>query len=212
MIIMEQLKPEIKSKKGEGGSENKKENEFKIEQFYDKYISNKEFVNRISLDNLRELKEKGISTEKLLDYMCQTKNVLLHGSVVDIQEDALSSPAGRGKIFASNKAVIAIMRSIYSNVGANLEYPYFINEKSHFYLQINTYEDGKFRTSEKGFVYVVKESGFVNEPEGSWQFVNNSEKVKYVAVIETEKSDFKYPIEVKKNLKELEERWESENE
>jgi hypothetical protein len=39
-----------------------------------------------------------------------------------------------------------------------------------------------------------------NEPEGSWQFINKTDEIKIKMIIETEKSDFEYPVEIHSDL------------
>lgn len=149
-------------------------------------------VKKISLEALRELKERGITTEKFLDYLCQQHGVLLHGSIYEISDDKLRSRLN--KVFASNKSAIAIMRSIYSNVNVNLEYPYFITEKNPLALKVHTPSDGKFIKVNKGYVYIVNAAGLRNEPEKSWQFIKEVSEVDFIAVVEIESGDFKYPV------------------
>jgi hypothetical protein len=166
-----------------------------MEGFYKKYFETQtEGVRKISLDNLKELKEEGITTEHFLDYLCQNHGFLLHGSIHEIQDDKLKSHYK--KIFVANKSAIAIMRSIYSNIDVNLGYPYFIREDSPLELEIHTPPDGKFVSVEKGFIYIVDSTGFRNDPAGSWQFVKEDEEVGFHTVVETEKDDFKYPVKV----------------
>lgn len=171
-----------------------KERDMSCENFYKRYFeSDTTGVKRISLEMLWELKEKGISTENMLDHICKKRGKLLHGSIHEIKGDILESKYN--KIFASNRSSIAIMRSIYSNIGVNLQYPYFINEESPLVLKIHTPPDGKFIKTNKGFIYIVDNSGFKNEPEGSWQFIKESDEVKFNAVVEIESDDFIYPVE-----------------
>jgi hypothetical protein len=166
-----------------------------MEDFYKKYFEARtEGVRKISLDDLKELKERGITTEHFLDYLCQNHGLLLHGSIHEIQGDKLKSQDK--KIFAANKSAIAIMRSVYSNIGVNLGYPYFIREDSPLELEIHTPPDGKFISVDKGFIYIVDAAGFRNDPEDSWQFVKEDEEVGFHIVVETEKGDFKYLVKV----------------
>jgi hypothetical protein len=164
------------------------------EGFYKKYFAQNGEGVRLSLEALRELKEEGVTTEQFLDYLCQKQGLLLHGSIHQIESDKLTSK--NKKIFATNKSAIAIERSLYSNVDVNLEYPYFINDENPLILKIHTRPNGKFMKKDTGFVYVVKSDGFKNEPENSWQFVRETDEVDYIAVVETENSDFTYPVEV----------------
>jgi len=165
-----------------------------MEDFYKKFSeSSEKGIQRISLEQLRELKEKGITTENFLDYLCQKHGQLLHGSIYEIVDGKLKS--GRKNIFASNKSAIAIMRSLHSNINVNLEYPYFLDKDNPLVLKIHTLPNGKFSSKENGFVYVINGEGFKNEPKGSWQFFKETGEVEFSMVIETEKDDFKYPVE-----------------
>jgi|TARA_Y100000310_G_scaffold172499_1_gene172610 hypothetical protein len=165
-----------------------------MEGFYKKFSETSEQgVKKISLKQLRELKEKGITTENFLDYLCQKQGVLLHGSINEIGDDKLKS--GWKKIFASNKSAIAIMRSLYSNINVDLEYPYFFDKDNPLVLKVHTPPDGKFISKENGYVYIVNGEGFQNEPKGSWQFLKKVDEVKFCMIVETEKADFKYPVE-----------------
>lgn len=168
-----------------------------IEEYLKKFLESlQEGVKKITLDDLGELKELGVTTEQFLDCLCSSRNFLLHGSTKEIIESKLRPQGGR--VFASNRAAIAIMRSIYSNLNVNLDYPYFISSDSPLELKINTGPSGAYVEVDKGFVYLVDGNGFRNDPEGSWQFVKESEDVPFRAIIETEKSDFKYPVEIVK--------------
>jgi hypothetical protein len=170
-----------------------------MEEFYRKFFDTQvDRVRKISLDDLKELKEKGITTEQFLDYLCQSHGFLLHGSIYDIKDNKLKSSGN--KVYASDKAAIAIMRSIYSNENVNLSYSYTINEQRPLALKVHTPPDGKFIKVDRGFIYVIDGAGFKNEPNGSWQFVKENDEVEFNTVIETEESDFKYPVEVSNDL------------
>lgn len=170
-----------------------------METFYKKFSeSGGEGVKKISLEQLQELKEEGITTENFLDYLCQKNGLLLHGSIHEIADDRLKSDWK--KIFASNKSAIAIMRSLYSNVNVHLEYPYFFDKDNPLVLKVHTPPSGKFISKEKGFVYIVSGEGFRNEPEGSWQFIKETDEIEFGMIIETEKDDFKYPVEFSDDL------------
>lgn len=165
-----------------------------MEDFYKKFSeSGGDGVKKISLEQLRELKEKGITTESFLDYLCQKEEVLLHGSINEISDDKLRS--GHKNIFASNKAAIAIMRSLYSNINVNLEYPYFFDKDNPLILKVHTPPNGKFISKENGYIYIVSSEGFQNEPKGSWQFIKEADEIPFNMIVETEKPDFKYPVE-----------------
>jgi hypothetical protein len=170
-----------------------------MDSFYKKFFtSDDEDTKKISIEQLRKLKENGITTEKFLDYICKSNGLLLHGSIHEIADDKLRS--SQGKIFASNKSAIAIMRSVYSNERVNLEYSYFISDKNPLSLSIHTAPNGEFVSKEKGFIYIISNDGFKNEPEGSWQFINKTDEIKIKMIIETEKSDFEYPVEIHSDL------------
>lgn len=147
-----------------------------------------------SLEDLKELKESGVSTENFLDYLCKSRGLLLHGSIEKIPAEA-ALEAQSEKVFATNKAAIAIMRSIYSNINVNLEYPYFISDSDPLVLEIHIGPSGNHIEVDRGFVYLVDSSGFKNEPEGSWQFIKDG-PVNFRAIVETEKRDFQYPVRV----------------
>ena len=169
------------------------EKELNIEKFYKNYFCIDKKDIKISLELLLKIKNAGISTEQFLDYLCQKHGFLLHGSIHEIKNGKIK--LNYNKIFASDRAVVAIERSLYSNVGVNLQYPYFINEENPFVLKIHTKSDGKFIKKDKGFIYILDRNGFKNEPEGSWQFIKESREVNFIAVIETENNDFTYPVE-----------------
>lgn len=141
---------------------------------------------------------KGISVEKFLDYICGKYGFLLHGSIHEIKDKIKSKD---GKIFTSNKAAIAIMRSIYSNIGVNLKYPYFIDKNNPLILEIYTPKNGKFVSAKRGFVYILNKKGFKNDPEGSWQFIKKGDESEFLGVIRTRNKNFKYPVRVYKDLK-----------
>lgn len=168
--------------------------EAKIESFFKKYFNQNKEIVKISLGTLRILKKDSIATEQFLDYLCQEKGLLLHGSIYWVKNGKLISE--NNGIFATNKAAIVIMRSLYSNEGVNLQYPYFISDKNPLKLGIHTRADGKFTKKNTGFVYILNGDGFKNEPKGSWQFLKETDKVDFIAVVETESNDFTYPVRV----------------
>ena len=65
---------------------------------------------------------------------------------------------------------------------------------------MHTPPSGKFISKEKGFVYIVSNEGFRNEPEGSWQFIKETGEIEFGMIVETEKADFKYPVEFSDDL------------
>jgi hypothetical protein len=165
-----------------------------IEDFCKKYLNKEEGETKITLEQLKELKEKGITTERFLDHLYQKYGLLMHGSIQEIKDGQLKSK--NNKVFGSNKSAIAIMRSLFSNVGVNLSYPYFISEENPLILQVRVPSGVEPIIRQNGFVYIVEGQGFVNDPEGSWQYVKNEDDVKIKIVVETEKDDFKYPVKI----------------
>lgn len=191
---MEKFNPKIEQGFTDKDNQVAESLEKEMEGFYKSHFElGEEKVKRITLEALKELKERGITTEKFLDYLCQQHGVLLHGSIHEISDDKLKSRWN--KVFASNKSAIAIMRSMYSNVNVNLGYPYFITEEDPLVLKVHTPPDGKFIKTDKGYVYIVDAAGFRNKPEGSWQFIKEVGEVDFGAVVEIESGDFKYPVE-----------------
>lgn len=189
--------------KPEQSTENLSTQEEVMESFYKKFFDTSEQgVKRISLEQLSELKEQGITTEKFLDYLCQKHGVLLHGSIIEINGNKLK--ANLGKIFAANQSAIAIMKSLYSNKvenqKLNLEYPYSINADNPLILKIHTAPNGKFIHKENGYIYIINGDGFQNEPEGSWQFIKEADEIEFSIIVETEDDDFKYPVELHDDL------------
>jgi len=96
---MENIKPKIEQ--ATQTSENLEKQKL-MEDFYKKYFEMQvKGVRKISLDNLKELKERGLTTEQFLDYICQNHGFLLHGSIREIDGDKLKSQYK--KIFVANK-------------------------------------------------------------------------------------------------------------
>ena len=158
------------------------------ENLYQRIIQNPQDRGKIISIN-----GSGISTEYFLDYLCRRRSLLLHGSVHYIEGKL---KAREGKIFTSNRAVIAIMRSLYSNVGVKLLYPYFIDREHPFGLRIIVPDGKHYESKEKGFVYVVRNEDFKNEPKNSWQFIKEAKELSFEFAIEIGKEDFRYPVEV----------------
>ncbi len=166
-----------------------------LEEFYGELVQRYKDGEKIfvSLRDLSKLKEEGIRTETFLDYLSRTQSLLFHGSIFHI-EGMLKSRGGL--IYASNRAAIAIMRSLYSNIGAKLRYPYFIDENSPLELEIVVPKGETYEIKERGFVYLLKNDRFKNTPKGSWQFIKETDSLDYLFAIETEKADFSYPVKV----------------
>ena len=193
MIIEKQFIPE-----GENMTiEKEGEKIILMEDFIQKCLEDKrDGDNFVSLEKLNNLKEQGISTEMFLDHLCKRHDKLLHGSIQEITEKKLRS--NNGKIFSSNKSAIAILKSLHSNRGARLHYPYFIDENNSLILEIKTDLEIELIKKQKGFIYVLDKEDFVNDPEGSWQFVKKDD-ANIQLIIETEENDFTYPVHVTNN-------------
>lgn len=159
----------------------------------------------VTLQDLKSLKEKGFTTEDWLNYIAKKHSVFFHGSVIRIaEENKLKS--GYGIIFAASDPAIAIMRSLYSNRGATLEYYYRITPQRPLSLVIHTKPDGNYINSDHGYIYVVNRDGFVNEPEGSWQWKFKGEQKDFLMAVETEREDFKYPVTVVRDKEEYDQK------
>lgn len=173
--------------------------EEKMDEFYDQMMrNNSEGIVRICADKILDLEKKGIKLESFLDYICSKYGYLMHGSITEIEDHCLKSQFG--KVFASDRSAIAIMRSIYSNRNVNLQYPYYYDDDHPLKLVVHTPVDGKYISKDNGFIYLVKKDGFSNEPARSWQFVSNESEVSYLIVVETKKSDFSHPVEFRSDL------------
>lgn len=164
--------------------------------FYTKYLGNKgTSINKVILKDLELLKGLGISLETFLSYIGDRHNLLFHGSVFPLNGETLVST--NNKIYASSNPAIAIMRSLYSNRGVVLGYPYFISEKEPLKLVIHTRKDLEYPKVDKGYIYIVsKSSSFINVPAGSWQYTSNEPFLEVLGVIETSISDFSYEVSV----------------
>jgi hypothetical protein len=161
----------------------------------DKYASAFADKKEITLDDLREMKEQGVTLEQYLGILKSKRGCFFHGSPTKIGLEQGIRPA-KEKIFATDEPAVAIMKAIYSNVGVeSLNYPYVISERTPMKLEIEGVQPNTI--GEKGYIYVINEKeGFQNEPKGSWQYIKKGEN-EFVQCIEVEKSDFKYPVEIK---------------
>ena len=174
----------------------------KIDTFIDWINLFQQPFTYISRNDLLELLQNNISVEFFLDYLCKKYGVLLHGSRIYF-ETYLEQ---RSKaIFATNLGSIAIMKSLLSNKGCNLSYPYFISEKSPLIVEVG--ERGEINSEtigEKGYVYIIRSDKFKNDPKKSWQYINKKHKeVQILGKVEILFEDFNYPIIDKKNNKRI---------
>ncbi len=170
-----------------------------LECFFKNHSNSQEqFAKRISLEDLKGLKKEGITVERFLEYVSKSTGFLLHGSIHEIQDGAIS--ARGGKVYGTNNPAIAILRSLYSNEDVNLQYPYYLDEENPLTVKIHTYSEGGYIQKERGFVYLINPEGFRNDPVGSWQFVKEGSKAGIEMIVETEKCDFQYPVEFVNDL------------
>jgi len=151
----------------------------------------------ITLTDLQEMKEKGVTTEMLLNFLEKKYNYLFHGSRNDIPftEKLLSSE--KGKIFASSNPAIAILKAIYLNNAKNLGYPLNLAEdNSNLTLVVNEPKEGT--VGEQGYVYIVSDKdSFEEDSNSNWQYFSKEKEVSFVKKIQVEKDDFKYPVIIK---------------
>jgi hypothetical protein len=153
----------------------------------------------ITLQDLAEMKQRGISTEKFLNYLHKKYGYLFHGSRSDISIGDKIKSLSRDVVFASSDPSIAILKAIYLNNADNLGYPMQITEsKDNLVLEI---EGPKSDTvGEKGFVYIISDTAdFTPDPNSNWQYAKNDSNkggVPFLKRIEIEKSDFVYPVTI----------------
>ncbi|MEK7652460.1 MAG: hypothetical protein AAB334_00725 [Patescibacteria group bacterium] len=155
----------------------------------------------ITLKDLRELKNQNISTEYFLDFLNKKYKYFFHGSTTSVKLD--ENIKGEGKIFLTNNSSIAILKALFSNKNAALNYPYFIDKKHPLKLIIekrNGYTKEK-TILKKGYVYVMfPPIKIKNEPRKSWQYIiekNTKIGIPFLKKIEIEKKDFLYLVKIK---------------
>lgn len=155
----------------------------------------------ITLKDLKELKNQNISTEYFLDFLNKKYGHFFHGSTISIKSSG--NIKGDEKIFLTDKGSIAILKALFSNKNAILNYPYFINKKHPLELIIKKRRDySREKTiAKKGYVYVIFSSMKIkNEPKKSWQYIiekNTKTGIPFLKKIEIEKKDFLYPVKIK---------------
>ena len=129
---------------------------------------------------------QGHSTEDFLNQLARKFDCLLHGADWRAREQV---EARTNYIYASNLAVTAIMKALFSETGeTRLKYPFFVNNTSQFKLEIENPSGDTIR--ERGIVYAVSKRGFKNHPKGGWQFIRKRKTVPYIAATEVLKEDF----------------------
>lgn len=133
--------------------------------------------------------------EDILNSLASSQNLLFHGSRHDFSGNIM--PGKNGKIYATDKGHIAILKAILSNKGLKspgLSYPLFDNNQNGFEVRI--YGIQKNTIGKEGYVYLLNDkTGFENYPEGSWQYVNKTGKsAPFTEKIKVTLNDFIYPI------------------
>lgn len=165
-----------------------------LEQYNITFLSKQD----ITLEDLVEMKKKGISTEMFLDFLGQKNNYLFHGSRNDIPfAEQITSPSGN--IFATDEPAIAILKALYLNNAKNLGYPmHLAKDKSNMKLVIDTPKENTI--GERGYIYIISNSkDFKKDPNSNWQYLKQTgddDGVSFVKKIQVEKSDFKYPVNI----------------
>jgi hypothetical protein len=154
--------------------------------------------NELKLEDLKELKERGFSTEKFLTYLNKKHGYLFHGSRAEISfgEKIKSS---KGKLFATNEGSVAIIKALFANNVSGLKnLSYSLNNDSEQKVIIEGNVEIGDVISEKGYVYIFNGGGFGNEDtQGKAEFSkkDSDEGENIIKIIEIEKADFKYQIE-----------------
>ncbi len=166
----------------------------KLDEFIEEYqLNRKEGMSIVKSKDLSKLKSQGFTAEELFQHLINKYDVLLHGSIEEINDTHLKSD--QNKVFGSDYAPIALMRGVISNRGLKspgLAYPYIINEENPMAVKIHGIHDKTIFNN--GFIYVINKENFENDPKGSWQHINRSDKVPIIAKIEISREDFTHPI------------------
>lgn len=172
--------------------ERQKTSEELLEQ-YDTEFSDKQ---DITLADLFEMKEKGISTEMLLDFLGNKYGYLFHGSRNDIPFSEQIESSEGGKVFASSSPAIAILKALYRNNAKNLGYPLNLAEgNSNLTLVVD--EPKTDTIGERGYVYIIPSTDvFEKDSSSNWQYSSEID-VDFTKRVQVEKDDFKYPVEIR---------------
>jgi len=163
-----------------------------LEQYDAKFVDKQD----ISLEDLTEMKEKGISTEMFLSFLEKRHDYLFHGSRNNIPFTENLRSSEEGKVFASSNPAIAILKAIYRNNAKNLGYPMNLAENnSNLTLVIN--EPQEDTVGEQGYVYIISNTDdFEKDPNSNWQYFSKNNEIPFVRKVQVEKSDFKYPVAI----------------
>ena len=160
---------------------------------YDAEFSDKQ---DITLTDLSEMKERGISTEMFLDFLGNKYDYLFHGSRNDIPfSEQIKSPE-EGKIFTSSSPAIAILKSLYRNNAKNLGYPLNLAEdNSNLTLVVDGPQTDT--VGERGYVYIIPNAdAFEKDPDSNWQYSSKT-GADFLKRVQVERDDFKYPVEIR---------------
>ena len=160
---------------------------------YDAEFSDKQ---DITLSDLSEMKEKGLSTEMFLDFLGKKYGYLFHGSRNDIPFTEQIKSSKGGEVFVSSSSSIAILKALYRNNAKNLGYPLNLTENNS---NLTLIIDGPQRDTigERGYVYIISDTGsFEKDLSSNWQYSSKTD-VTFLKRVQVEKNDFKYPVEIK---------------
>jgi hypothetical protein len=168
--------------------ENLEKQSANFEYFEEQFKNKKE----LSLEDLKEMKESGITLENYLNYLHKTKGYLFHGSRTDIPlEEEITGDI----VYASSKPEVAILKALYKNNAENLGYPMNIEpDGSNMRLVIDKPKEDT--EGESGFIYVLEDSDFEKDENSNWQHKSNR-KVPCLQKIAVEPEDFNYPVEIR---------------
>lgn len=172
--------------------EKQKSQEERLEQ-YDTEFSDKQ---DITLTDLSEMKENGISIEMFLEFLRKKHGYLFHGSRNDIPFSGQIKPSEEGKVFASSNPAIAILKALYRNNAKNLCYPLNLAENnSNLILIVDGPQEDTI--GEHGYVYIISDAdAFEKDSDSNWQYSSKTGST-FSKRVQIEKDDFKYPVEIK---------------
>jgi hypothetical protein len=158
------------------------------EYFYKRFLNKKE----ITIEDLKEMKESGISLESYLEYLKEKYNYLFHGSRNDISsEDGIKGDV----IFSSSNPAVAILKALYLNNAKNLGYPMNL-ERDNSNMVLTISEPRSDTIGNQGFVYVLDSVSFDKDSSSNWQHTAKEQEVPFIQKIEVTADDFKYPVEI----------------
>ena len=146
----------------------------------------------ISSEKLDELRGEEIGVEDFLDYLVETKRVLLLGTCKE--RDWFQGSHGSGAIVAYSHGGIAIARAVIDTSkcsGFRHLYPPTLGAGLEF--RVHGIQQDTIHKS--GFVYVLPRTGFLNRPKDSERFTNMRDNpINPFVRVQVLRSDLKYPI------------------